>query len=194
MKGRVIFLLEEPSMKALLDELLPRLLPGWIDGEHFQTIPHEGKSDLDRSIPRKLQSWRIPGDRFVVVRDNDGADCIAVKKRLRSLCKKSGRPDTLVRLVCQELESWYLGDLRAMGQAFDNPKLDTPSLRKKFAEPDDWDKPSVEVKRLLPDFQKLRGARAMASRLVVDDNTSPSFQVFVSGVRKLATDMGYAAP
>ena len=71
---KVIFLLEEPSMRVLLDAWLPRLFPGWVDGEHFQCVPHEGKSDLDRSIPRKLAAWRIPGDRFVIVRDNDNTD------------------------------------------------------------------------------------------------------------------------
>lgn len=54
MTGKIVFLLEEPSMRALLDNWLPRLFPGWIDGVHFQCIPHERKTDLDRSIPRKL--------------------------------------------------------------------------------------------------------------------------------------------
>ena len=71
MHGRIIFLLEEPSMRVLLDAWLPRLFPGWAAGEHFLCIAHEGKSDLDRSIPRKLVAWGIPQDRFVIVRDND---------------------------------------------------------------------------------------------------------------------------
>ena len=80
-------------------------------------IPHEGKSDLDRSIARKLAAWRIPGDHFVVLRDNDGADCVAVKRSLQALCAQGGRPETMVRLVCQELEGWYLGDLAALAAA-----------------------------------------------------------------------------
>ena len=74
MAGRLVFLLEEPSMKRLLEGLLPRLMPGWVAGHHFVCVPHEGKSDLDRSIPRKLSAWQIQGDSFVVVLDNDGAD------------------------------------------------------------------------------------------------------------------------
>ena len=35
MQGRIIFLLEEPSLKNLLEGLLPRLFPGWIEREHF---------------------------------------------------------------------------------------------------------------------------------------------------------------
>ncbi len=47
---RLVLLLEEESMQVLLDGLLPRLFPGLL----FQCVPHEGKADLERSIPRKL--------------------------------------------------------------------------------------------------------------------------------------------
>jgi len=191
MQGRIIFLLEEPSMRVLLDDWLPRLFPGWVAGQHFQCVPHEGKSDLDRSIPRKLAAWRIPGDRFVIVRDNDGANCIDLKARLLGLCRQGGRPETMVRLVCQELESWYLGDLAALAAAFDAQKVNTPAHRKRFAFPDEWLKPSVEVKRLVPAFQKISGARAMGCHLNPDSNVSHSLQIFVKGVRRVASDMGY---
>jgi hypothetical protein len=84
-----VFLLEEPSMKVLLEALLPRLYPGL----SFQCVPHEGKQDLDKSIPRKLRAWNEPGVRFCVIRDNDGADCLALKRRLAALCAEAGRPE-----------------------------------------------------------------------------------------------------
>lgn len=194
MAGRLIFLLEEPSMKALLDGLLPRLFPSWEPEIHFKCVPHQGKSDLDVSVPRKLKAWRIPGDRFVIVRDNDNADCAALKARYLALCDASGRPDTLVRLVCQELESWYIGDLRALAEAFDDPKLDTPALRKRFANPDDWEKPSAEVGRLVPAFQKTGGARLMSQCLGAESNRSRSFQFFVEGIRRVAQEMENVDP
>lgn len=191
MLGRIIFLLEEPSMKNLLEGLLPRALPGLKVQQHFQCVPHEGKSDLDRSIPRKLAAWRVPNDRFVIVRDNDNADCTQIKARIVKACHDAGRPDTLVRLVCQELEGWYLGDLAAMEIAFETKALDTPGYRKRFSDPDAWQKPSVEVKRLVPTFQKINGARAMARHLHAENNRSRSYSVFMSGVRSMAMDMGY---
>lgn len=191
MPGRLVFLLEEPSMKVLLDGLLPKLVPGWAAGEHFLCVPHEGKSDLLRSVPRKLAAWRIPDDRFVVMHDNDGADCQAVKARLVRLCADSRRPDTLVRLVCQELEGWYLGDLDALADAFDAPKLLAPAARKRYLDPDTVMKPSEELKRLVPAFQKGVAARRMGTALRdPDQNRSRSFQVFVAGVRRLALEMG----
>ena len=190
MVGRIIFMLEEPSMKILLDGLLPRLFPGWVVNQHFQCVKHDGKSDLDRSIPRKLSAWRIPGDRFVIVRDNDNTDCVQLKARLQGLCVASGRPETLIRLACQELESWYVGDLQSLAQAFDDPKLDATAMRKRFAVPDDWQKPSVELERLIPTFQKGSGARTMAAYMRVTGNRSVSFQNFVRGVHRVAVQMG----
>lgn len=190
MNGRIVFLLEEPSMKTLLLGLLPRMFPGWVEHEHFVCIPHEGKSDLDKSIPTKLKAWRVPGDRFVIVRDNDNANCVDLNTRLRNVCEVCDRPETLVRLVCQELESWYVGDIEALALAFDS-LLDTPALRKRFAEPDKWQKPSKELERLIPEFQKGAGARLMAQHLRENGNLSRSFNKFVEGLKRMAGQMGY---
>ena len=96
-----------------------------------------------------------------------------------------------MRLVCQELESWYLGDLAALAIAFDHPKVDSPPHRKRFIHPDDRPKPSGDVKRLVPAFQKISGARAMARHLNFERNQSKSLQSFVAGVRHMADSMGY---
>ncbi len=179
-------------MKALLDGLLPRLFPGWIAGRHFLCVPHEGKSDLDRSIPRKLAAWRIPGDRFVILRDSDGADCIEVKHRLLAMCERADRAQTLVRLACQERESWYLGDLEALAAAFGAPKVNTTALRKRWSRPDEIRKPSTQVKRLVPAFQKVGGARLMAQHLDLGTqrNKSRSFQAFIAGVQRVSAELG----
>lgn len=99
---KLVFLLEEPSMKYLLDELLPRILPPEIS---FQTIPHQGKRDLEKSIPQKLRGWNEPGDiRFVILHDQDTKDCVALKRELLELCKATTKP-VLIRIACQEMES-----------------------------------------------------------------------------------------
>lgn len=178
-------------MKILLEGLLPRLFPAFKQLENFQCVPHEGKTDLERSIPVKLRAWREPGVRFVIVRDNDNADCVDLKARLSTLCSNAGRPDALVSLVCQELESWYLGDLRALALAYPACRVSTPAIRKRFADPDTWQKPSVEVKRMVPHFQKLSGARLMATVLETKDNRSKSLLAFFDGVDQVAAEMGY---
>lgn len=190
MLGRVIFLVEEPSMKALLQALLPRIFPAWREQEHFLCIAHQGKSDLDKSISRKLAAWQYPHDRFVILRDNDNADCVALKTRLKQLCDNSSRSDVLIRLVCQELEGWYLGDLQALATAYASPKINTPKYIKKYTEPDQWQKPSEEVARLIPQFQKTSGARLMGANLNLDGkNKSPSYGFFLSGLQRLTAEM-----
>ena len=188
MTRRLVFLLEEPSMANLLLELMPRVFPGWVHTEQFLCVKHQGKSDLDKSIPRKLQAWKTPGDVFVVLRDTDGVECGQLKRDLVKICRKNGRPDTLIRLVCQELESWYLGDLGALAAVFGDSKLSSPRMKKRFLSPDDWQKPSVELERLIPDFQKGSGARLMGRELSLSDasNCSKSYAVFLAGVRRLA--------
>ncbi|NML18372.1 DUF4276 family protein [Azohydromonas caseinilytica] len=185
MMGRIIFLVEEPSMKILLDELLPRLIPGWVVNQHFQCVKHEGKSDLDRSIPIKLRAWKEPGVRFVIVRDNDNQDCVALKQRLVTMCRDAGRSEAIVRLVCQELESWYLGDLGALSRAYDGAKCDTAAMRKRYTDPDSWQKPSVQVEQLIPEFSKQNGARRMARHLSMK-NRSRSYLTFLSAVQAAA--------
>lgn len=179
--SRIVFLLEEHSMKVLLDQLLPRLFPDL----SFLCLKHEGKQDLERSIPIKLRAWNVPGDRFVVLRDNDGGNCKQLKSRLSTLCREAGRPDTLVRIACQELEAWYLGEPEAMAEAYENNSLRQISSKAKYRDPDSVPCPSEELTRLVPEFQKVSGARKMGSHLSMERNASQSFRVLVHGVRRL---------
>lgn len=182
---RLVFLVEEPSIAEVLDVLLPSLIP---EGILHQIVPHEGKSDLDKSIPIKLRGWKEPGVRFIIIRDNDGGDCIALKARLIRLCTDNGREDTMIRIVCQELEAWYLGDLRAVSNAYQNPSLAEMQNKKQFRNPDRLNSPSGYLKRLVPSHSQIAGARAIAPHMNVDNNRSRSFQVFVEGVRRIVME------
>ena len=187
--NRIVFLLEEPSMRELLDGLLPRLYPE-LD---FQCLVHEGKNDLERSIPRKLKGWKEPGVRFVVLRDNDGGDCLLLKQRLMQLCKAANRPDTIVRIVCQELEAWYLGEPDALAEAFENERLRGIGRQARFRVPDAVQQPSEALRRLVPGFRKVSGAKAIAGLLTRERNSSKSFQVLLSGLDRLCAELADGA-
>ena len=111
---RFVFMVEEPSMKALLEILLPRILP---DNVEPLIISHSGKSDLKKSIPIKLRAWQSLDDKFIILHDQDSNDCMQLKADLLSLCKNS-RNQCIVRIVCIELEAWYFGDLKAVSLAY----------------------------------------------------------------------------
>lgn len=182
---KLVFLLEEPSTKYLLDELLPKILP---EGVLFQTIPHNGKRALEKSIPRKLRGWNEPGDiRFVIVQDQDTKDCRELKKALLALCEGSGR-QVLVRIACQEMESWYFGDMQALATAYNNPRLSKISAQKKYRIPDEIPTPKEELHRLVPEHHQISGAKRVAPYMDIDQNTSESFHQFVNGVRRFAAD------
>lgn len=179
--SKIVFLLEEASMKVLLDGLLPRMFPDMV----FQCISHDGKQDLEREAPNKLRSWREPGVRFVILMDADQGDCVEIKRRLVQMCADAGRPDTLVRIVCQELEAWYLGEPDALADAFGNERLRGIGRRARFRNPDGVQKPSEAVVELAPDFRKGTGARTMAAFLSRERNASRSFQVLMSGLDRI---------
>lgn len=181
---KLVFLLEEQSMKMLLDGILPHILP---EGVRFQTIPHEGKSDLKRSLPVKLKAWNEPDVAFVVVHDQDSNDCMELKRELTELCAGYGRR-VLIRIPCHELESWYWGDLAAVSSAF-GKDLSYLHRQSKYREPDKIVNPKYELKRYLPQMGQIEGARKIAPYMDIENNTSYSFGVFVRGVQALIRDI-----
>jgi len=107
----LVFCLEEPSAKEMLKGVLPRLLP---DGITVHYIIFQGKQDMEKQLVKRLRGWLLPNTKFVIMRDQDAADCHVVKNKLVTLCQAAGRGDALVRVACRELESFYLGDLQAV--------------------------------------------------------------------------------
>ncbi|MFM2313803.1 MAG: hypothetical protein RLZZ04_3079 [Cyanobacteriota bacterium] len=183
----LIFLLEERSMEETLNALLPRIIPLGIT---YKCIPHEGKQDLEKSIPRKLKAWHQSA-KFIVIRDKDSADCLEAKQKLLELCQKGDRPDTLIRIVCHELESWFLGDLAAVekGLQLKAGKFSKLQNNQKYRNPDNIAAAKQELQKIAPDYQPIRGSRAIAPHLNLQSNTSKSFQIFLEGVNKIITEI-----
>lgn len=181
----LVFMLEEPSAKSFLDGLLPRILPSGIT---FQTIPHEGRTHLQRSLPKKLRAWRTPDTRFVVLHDQDSNDCKQLRQKLVDLCNQAGHRDVLVRIACYELEAWYCGDLKALAQVYPSFDASAYEHKAKFRQPDAIYRPSVLLGELIPEFQKGAAARKMPGHMDLNANASPSFQSFLAGVRRLCAD------
>lgn len=103
----------------------------------FLCISHSGKSDLQKSLPRKLRTRREPDVKFVVVQDHDSADCVELKAKLYEICCANGREDSLVRIVCRELESWFLADLAAVEKAMKRTNLSLKQNTVTYRTPDD---------------------------------------------------------
>ena len=190
MKCLVCFL-EERSAKVMLEEVLSRLLPSDVT---FQCIAFDGKQDLEKQLVRKLKGWNRPNSVFLVMRDQDQSNCMDVKIRLQGLCQEAGKPETLVRIACQELESFYFGDLSAVAKGLDLPDIERYKTKRLYRDPDQIINPGDELKKLTGKltsnknvYSKVLGSRSIAPHLSLDGstNTSNSFNVLLSGIIKL---------
>jgi hypothetical protein len=202
---RLHVLVEGPSEEALAQGWLRRLLPRHI----FTVIRHRGKGKLPGDVlkvpdirreglldqlPAKLRAYGKEldpaTDRVVVLVDLDDQDCFGLKQRLVALLDHCDpRPVVLFRIAIEETEAFYLGDPKAIREAFPQAKLQ----RMKDYEPDSicgaWEL-----------FQRVVGARSedkvdwaekMAPRLGTewrgkDANRSPSFRQLCQGLLRIA--------
>jgi hypothetical protein len=179
---QVVLFLEERSAKALLDGFLPRILPAHIS---FRCIPFEGKQDLDRQIERRLRGWIAPNTAFLILRDQESADCRLLKQSLLEKSSNANRPETIVRIACRELESWYFGDLKAVEEALHLSGLQKLANKSQYRTPDAIINPASELDKITKGlYQKNSGSRAIGRILTPDRNTSRSFQVFIDGIYK----------
>ena len=179
----LVFLLEEASAQAMLEGLLPKLLP---EGITVRYLVFEGKSDLEKQLVRKVRGYRNPEAQFIVLRDQDSApDCIAVKTKISSLCARAGKPDALVRIACRELESFYLADLAAVENGLEVSGLAKRQGHQKFRSPDHLGSPSKELETLTKGrYQKVGGSRDIGPWLDPDNIRSDSFRNLVTGIRR----------
>ena len=190
---RLEFLVEERSMAEVLKVLLPRILPAsWVLDENYFIRPHEGKSDLKRSIPKKLKGFAQHKEQttgFIIIQDQDSNDCRQLKQELVALCKANQAPNIkfLVRIVCHELEAWYLGDMKAIQAVF--PRFNPARHLKKslFRLPDTCQNPKTRLKDIVGDYQQIATAQMIAPYIDIEHNRSESFRQFVSGIRKFIT-------
>ena len=135
----LVFFLEEPSAKEAINGILPNALNR--EEINIKYVVFQGKQDLEKQIERKIRCWQTPNAKFIVLRDKDSGDCMAIKGRLYEKCKSAGREDALIRIACHELESWYLGDLEAVEKGLginglsklQNGKYKTPYNKKEIS-------------------------------------------------------------
>ncbi len=181
---------EERSMEETLKNILPQISDYFLDSNNFRIIPHQGKQDLEKSIPRKLKAWKDNSYmqyKFIIIRDKDSGDWRKIKENLKNLAILSGRDDVLIRIAIHELESWFLGDLKAIDKAF-NKQFFKKVKNKKYRDPDKLANPSEELSKLLKNRSKLLWAKTISQYMDIKNNSSKSFNIFISGVENLLNE------
>jgi Domain of unknown function (DUF4276) len=185
----IVFLLEEVSAKVMLESLMPRLLDKAITARY---ITFEGKQDLEKQLTKKVRHFNNPSARFLVLRDQDSfTDCKRLKNFLLDRITASGKSkESLVRIACHELETFYLGDLAAVEAALNLNGLANQQRRAKFRKPDDLANAYQELNKLTSgQYQKVAGSRAIGTMLNIENNRSLSFYHLIRGIKKMEQEL-----
>jgi hypothetical protein len=198
----VLFFIEEPSTEAALANLIPKLLQEQIT---YQFIVFQGKHDLLNNLNSRLRgyaNWSPEDWRYVVLIDEDRDDCMQLKNQMEEAAKsaglttktqsKNGNFKVLNRIVIEELEAWFLGDIDALRQVF--PRLPASlASRQKFRDPDAITGGTWEtLERLLQTngyyrsgYPKVLAAHLISLNMEPQRNRSHSFQIFYRGLQSL---------
>lgn len=177
----IVIFTEEESMNAALEEVMARHFPQLIKGLDWFLIDFNGKTALEKGFPSRMKKWNYGAPLFVILRDNDGSDCKVLKGRLADLATPIGKPFK-VRVVCQELESWFLGDNQAVAAAY--PACRFSNNTAKYRDPDKMTNASQELGELTGDFSKVGRASMIAPHLDPSRNVSRSFQVLFETIQQ----------
>ena len=177
----IVVLAEEPSGRIVAEHLAAAL--GF--AERTLCLEHQGKGDLQQSFPRKIGSWGSPQPpRFIVMHDNDGANCESLKGKLLKLIPRDAISRVKVRLVIQELESWYLGDLGAVTRAglLSENELSKHKGKSRYRDPDAIRFAKREFTKIAQGGQ-IELARRIGPHLSLTENKSKSFHLFIHALK-----------
>lgn len=182
---------EEPSIKIVFDIILPKILP---EGDHFQVYPHQGKQDLEKALSKTVPTIsRIPGSRILITRDQDSGDCKEIKQHLQGIAELNCQCAFAVRIVCRELEAWYLGDMNAIEEAFPRFRAAGHQHKSDYRNVDTLQSPNKTLLRIIPEYAnkdylpKLETAEKIAPFLNVNNNSSESFKQTIKAILKMVS-------
>ena len=198
-------IVEEESAETALRIIVPKILG---PGIKFRIINLGSKYKLLKELPRRLSAYHSMSQggsriRIAVLIDRDSDDCIKLKEILERHARAAGlgtktrplngRPYIVLnRIVVEELECWFLGDIEGVRKAF--PSLPAQKTSKPiYRNPDNggnWE----TLHRLLKAngiyrncFPKVEAAQRIATHFEADRCRSESFQQFHAGLRALVS-------
>jgi hypothetical protein len=166
-----------------------------------------GKHNLIKKLPQRLKGyfhileyqrdWKI-----VVLVDEDREDCIELKNKLEEIARNCGLVtktknrdnfQILNRIVVEELESWFFGDITAIRENY--PRVsENLSNKRAYRIPDEIKGGTWEaLERVLSNagyytkgfYPKTEVARKISPFLNPENNSSKSFKVFQEGLKEL---------
>ena len=199
----LVFFVEEPSLELAWTELLPKILPSNVTS-NIHT--YQGKPDFFKKVPNRLKGYQplLPPDgKILLLIDEDREDCLKLKKQLedmaisaglipKSSCQKYKSFQVLNRIVVEELEAWFFGDVEAICQAY--PKVSANLAKQKgYRDPDaikggTWEALERVLKKAgyhPGGLDKPKASSEISKYMNPKSNRSKSFQVFYQGLLEI---------
>jgi len=195
-------LVEEPSAEEAMRHILPKIVAGRAS---CKIINMRNKGRLLKELPKRLRAYRKQMEheghlRILVLIDRDNDVCEHLKQRLETMAREAGlstktRPadnghfQVVNRIVIEELEAWFMGDIDALKSAFGS--LRRAKFPKIFQYPDNggtWERLHRFLKKngiYQSSYPKIDAARKIAPHIDLNRNRSRSFQQFCQGVEAL---------
>ena len=208
-------LVEDSSGAKLIEILLPKII-GFQAAEHSWRIKHykgigrvpsglsskaadPAKRILLDQLRRLLSGYgNTPGvDAVIIVCDSDRRNCKEFLAELNAVLQQcSPAPNTLFRLAIEEMEAWFLGDRKALLNAYPRAKKDVLKRYIQDSVCDTWELLAdavhpgglKEVKKSgfwLSGQLKHDWAEKIGPEMDVEHNQSPSFGKFRDGLRRV---------
>jgi hypothetical protein len=199
------FIVEEPSMEETLKNILPKMLKPEIT---FRIINMRNKQNLINNLSKNLSLYKkdfFKHHKIVVLVDQDKENCLVLKQTLEEAARNNGLTtkssanfgstfQVLNRIVIEEIESWFFGDINALTSAY--PKISKNLLNiAKYRDPDKIKGGTWEaLEKLLQKYgyfrnglSKIRNAQNISQYMDPNLNRSRSFQVFREGLEDLVS-------
>lgn len=199
MLEKLIVFVEEPSMEATLEHLLPKFM-GDAD---FEFRRFQCKDDLLKNLPERLRgynAWLPANWAILVLVDRDDDDCQMLKQTLENMAATAGLVSktnagndncfqVANRIAIEELEAWFFGDWQAVQSAYPRVSATIPQ-KAGYRDPDailggTWEALERVLKRagyFKTGLRKMECARAVAQHMDPERNSSKSFQAFRGAV------------
>ena len=197
------FLVEEASLESALTQLLPKILPSTVT---YKIHAFRGKTDLLAKLPNRLKGYRAllpPDGKIVVLIDKDRENCLELKQKLeimaissglitKSSCQKDKLFQVLNRIVVEELEAWFFGDVQAIRQAY--PKVSANLANQQpYRDPDaikggTWEALERVLKKAgyhPGGLEKYKASSEISQYMNPKSNRSKSFKVFYEGLLEI---------
>jgi len=186
----IFFLVEEPSIKPVIDSIVTKIVDP--NSEWYEVKIHQGKQDLRKALKSVVPTLsKVPNVRIMVLQDQDQYDCEELKNELLNEIEKHCECPFKIRIVCRELESWFLGDLEAVQEAFPRFRYNQYISGSKFRNPDLVQNPHLELLKIIPEYSglktlpKVQTSEKISPYLNVNRNRSVSFKHFYNAIKEL---------